>query len=628
MQAHDPSLQPEAVEAFLVTVPPFDRLPGRELTALAAASRVAFYLAGEVIASSSAPITDVCCIQRGGVCLLQPGGTGEGDRLLDARGEGECFDVPGALVGRPDGCEVRASQDTFLVRLPQADFAALVRRQPHVAAYFGDVLSAACEPLPVPSGPEEGDRDGDYLFTRLAGEVASRNLVCVTRGEDMRRAARIMDEGQVGSVLVREASGAIIGIVTDRDLRRAVAQGLALSAPVETLMSVPVAGVAADVPCFEALASMTEAGIRHLLVYREGEASGMVTANDLLLAHGRSPMALLRALRRAGDVADLQALCARTVPLAAALAARGATAGTIGGMLTMVAERVLVRLLEFLGKRYGPPPAPCCWLALGPTGRREMLPGTGLSLAVVFDDAGDDIVAKAARTYLDAVAARLEEHLACCGLGAVAPGLGIGESRNRVDLERFVLFRETLAEANSPEYVDARPVAGDTGLVATVRERLGAARPAASVLAARLTTVLARPVPLGVYQGRLMERDGGFAPVLDVAERGSRPLVAMARLAALLFGGGEIGTAARLKRLGLEGHVPADVAGNAVDAFDFFERERLVARLETRGGAKEAPLRPSALSARRRQGFRAAFAAEEALRRVLSEATWPREAAS
>lgn len=619
MQLSDPALQPDAVAAFLATTPPFDRLGPADLAVLAAAGRVALYLSGEVIAEANAAQPQVCCIQRGGVVLVrpagEPGGEPDGQRLEDALGEGECFGLAGALPGCKTGCRVLAAADTFLVCLPEAVFAGVAGRNPGVAAYFGACLAQSRGTLPE-GGDDAADRpDGDYLFTRLAGEVASRGIVGVARGTDLRRTARVMEEAAVGSVLVREATGSVIGIVTDRDLRRAVARGLGLDAPVETLMSAPVAAIDAATPCFEALSRMTESGIRHLLVTSSGEPAGMVTANDLLLAHGRSPMALLRAVRRAGDVADLTALCRRSVPFAAALAARGATAATVGGLLTMTAQAVLTRLLDLLVRRFGPPPARWSFLALGAAGRRELLPGMGLGLAVVSDDGGDDIVRRAMDTYGQAVIPVLAGHLCdfgLCGTAIVGP----------VALTGLAAF---LCAGPEFERLDARAVAGDDGLGEAVRALVADCRPDREAVRACLATLLAQPTPLGIHRGRLTERDGSFAPAFDIAARGTRPVMAMARLAGLLVGSGETGTAHRLQALARLGHLAREVVRNAEDAFAFFERERLMARLSgpagpaAPSGDPDVVSRPGALSARRRQEYRAAFGAVEALRLALAD---------
>ncbi len=611
MQANDPSRQPDAVQAFLAGVPPFDRLPPFERAALAAASRVALYLEGEPVGTDG----DVCCVQRGGVRLRRPVDSRERD---DVRGEGECFGAVCALAPdgeRETGGEGVALEDTFLVRLPGQAFAAVCRRHGFVADYFANALSPAARDgrMPGPAGCPD-PADGDYLFTRLAGDVASRGLTAVPRGTDLRQAARVMEAGQVGSVLVREGAGAVIGIVTDRDLRRAVATGMALDAPVETLMSAPVASIDAATPCFEALLQMTGSGIRHLLVTRNGEPAGMVTASDVLLSHGRSPMALLRAARRAADVADLGEICRGMRPLAAALVARGATAAVVSGVLTLLAEQVLARLLQILEKRCGPSPAPCRWLLLGAAGRRELLPGSGLSLAVVPDDGGDPIVARAARTYMQAFLPLLGDALAALGLHAPSTRLVLGDPRTAFSPLGFDLDGDPLDHEASLEGFDARVLGGSSPDAGE-----GSGFPP-GLAAAWLAAAASRPAPLGLYQGRLMERDGSACDVLDVLARGSRPLTALARLAALSCGVVQTGTTSRLDALGRLGVLPEATAARAVEAFAFFEAERLGLLLTGRevSGRDEAPVSPASVSPRRRHGFRAAFAALEALRLALA----------
>ena len=610
MTMPDPSLQPDAVTAFLATTPPFDRLSPADLAELAAAGRVALSLDGETIAEPGAVEPAVCCVQRGGVVLVRPGEAGEGGRLTDVRGEGECFGLAGALPGCPDGCRVVAAGDTFLVRLPGRVFAAVAGRNPAVTAYFDNCLASRACPVSGDVAAEtdvSGGADGDYLFTRQAGEVASRGVVGVVRGTDLRQTARIMEEATVGSVVVREASGTVIGIVTDRDLRRAVARGLGLDAAVETLMSAPVAAIDAATPCFEALSLMTESGFRHLLVTTNGEPAGLVTANDLLLAHGRSPMALLRSIRRAAGLDDLAALSRRSLPLAAALAARGATAATIGGLLAMTAQGVLGRLLDLLVRECGVPPGRWCWLALGAAGRREMLPGMGLSLAVVSDCGGDDILVRAMDTYCRAVLPVLAGRLEACGLGGTRLAGPIALAGLRAFLHGGPDFKR----------LDVRIVAGDSGLGGAVRAVLIGCLPEARTLVADLRQHLDRSAPLGIHQGRLAERHGGFAPAFDVAERGTRPVVAMSRLAGLLWGARGPGTSARLQSLAAAGRLAGPVVQSVLEAFAFFEGERLLARLSGRSGDPDVIARPGTLSARRRQEYRTAFGAVEALRLAL-----------
>lgn len=608
MSLPDPSRQPDAVAAFLAVVPPFDRLPPDERAILAAVGRVELFLEGETIAEAQAqgePVEPaVCCIQRGSVAFVSEG---DGPGLADARGEGECFGLGGALPGSSSNCRAVAAGDVFLVRLPGAAYDVMAKRHPFVAAFFANCLDRQACRADDGLGLDAAEADGDYLFTRLAGEVASPGIVSVARGTDLPATARVMEEVGVGSVLVREASGTVIGIVTDRDLRRAVARGMGLAAPVETLMSAPVAAIDAATPCFEALSRMTEAGIRHLLVTREGSPAGLVTANDLLLAHGRSPMALLRAIRRAAGLDDLVTLSHRAGPLAAALAARGAGAATVGGILAMTAQGLLGRLVELAERRFGPPPGKWCWLLLGPAARRELLPGQGLDAAVVIDCGGDDILERAMDTYCRAVLPALAEELAACRLGG-------GRLLGPVRLSGLAALA---AQGRDLDGLDLLPAAGRAGLMDAVRQRLAGDRPDPGVILSALAAVVARPVPLGVHQGKLAERAGGFAPAFDLCGRGSGVVAAMARLAAAFHGLPELGTARRLAALAAKGHLPETMAQNAGQAWAFFEGERLAARLAGQADP-DVVARPGALSARKRQECRAAFAAVEALRQTLA----------
>ena len=276
----------------------------------------------------------------------------------------------------------------------------------------------------------------------------------------------------------------------------------------------------------------------------------------------------------------------------------------------------------------GPSPARFCALALDRFGRGELLPGTGLAVALVADPGGDAIVARAARTYLDALAARLSPLLAACGPGGLSPELALASADNRTDIATFCergrsLLHQPGLEPEDPGLgrFDARPVAGDRSLARTLRDRLAVVAASDRPALDRLVRLAIRqPVPLGVFQGRLMERDGGHGPVLDLEARACRPLTVMARLAALSRGLAETGTDARLARLGREGVLSRAVAEDGRQAREFFEGLRLLGRLEGREEGEGAD-RPALgrLSATRRRAIKAGFEAIRALAMALAD---------
>jgi CBS domain-containing protein len=96
--------------------------------------------------------------------------------------------------------------------------------------------------------------------------------------------ARSMAERGHGSVAVIEGRD-LVGIVTERDVVRAVADGVDLAnEPVRTRMASEPDVFAPDVDVFEAGEFLLESGYRHLPVVEEGTLLGVVSLRDLLAA--------------------------------------------------------------------------------------------------------------------------------------------------------------------------------------------------------------------------------------------------------------------------------------------------------------------------------------------------------
>ena len=101
------------------------------------------------------------------------------------------------------------------------------------------------------------------------------SLVCAT-----------LAEHRIGAVLVREADGSLHGIVSERDIVRALAgKGEAcLTQSAASLMTRDLITVTPQTQVTEALALMTDRRIRHLPVLEYGKLAGMVSIGDLVKA--------------------------------------------------------------------------------------------------------------------------------------------------------------------------------------------------------------------------------------------------------------------------------------------------------------------------------------------------------
>lgn len=105
----------------------------------------------------------------------------------------------------------------------------------------------------------------------------------------VRDAARGMWDRQVGSVLV-EQDGELVGIVTERDLARVLAEALDPDeVTVEAVMSSPVVSIEPAAAIEDAIERMIEHEVKRLAVVLEGELRGVVSVTDI--AHAEPELA-------------------------------------------------------------------------------------------------------------------------------------------------------------------------------------------------------------------------------------------------------------------------------------------------------------------------------------------------
>ncbi len=143
-----------------------------------------------------------------------------------------------------------------------------------------------------PEEPEE--TGGDTAETRTGGigvkvaDLATGEVVTARGAWSLKRVARTMHEHGIGSVVVVDADGSLCGILTERDLLRAVATEDDLDeARVDAFMSTEVVVAAPDWEVYEAAAAMTEHHIRHLVVQDDTAVVGVLSVRDVLLAGQR-----------------------------------------------------------------------------------------------------------------------------------------------------------------------------------------------------------------------------------------------------------------------------------------------------------------------------------------------------
>jgi CBS domain-containing protein len=114
-----------------------------------------------------------------------------------------------------------------------------------------------------------------------AREHMSRDLLTVTPGDALAEVSQRMVERDVGAVIVMKGD-ALAGILTERDVLRAVAAGIQDDTVVSDWMTRDPETMAPDDTTQHAAVLMIHGGFRHLPLVEGDEVVGMLSIRDLM----------------------------------------------------------------------------------------------------------------------------------------------------------------------------------------------------------------------------------------------------------------------------------------------------------------------------------------------------------
>jgi CBS domain-containing protein len=117
-------------------------------------------------------------------------------------------------------------------------------------------------------------------------EVMDTELLTIAPEATLREAAQRMSGRNVGAALLLDAAiGSYLGIITERDLLNAIAAGDDPDVRrVADSATSNIVSVSADASLEQAVQKMIKGGFRHLLVVTNGDAIGIISMRDLVVA--------------------------------------------------------------------------------------------------------------------------------------------------------------------------------------------------------------------------------------------------------------------------------------------------------------------------------------------------------
>ncbi|MGZ5934820.1 MAG: CBS domain-containing protein [Rhizomicrobium sp.] len=122
------------------------------------------------------------------------------------------------------------------------------------------------------------------MFVKNILGEKGREVISISSDATLSEATRLLARRRIGAIVVRDESGALAGILSERDVVRAVAEEsvTALARPVSVYMTRAVATCSETDSIEDLMEMMTIGRFRHLPVLENDRIVGMISIGDVV----------------------------------------------------------------------------------------------------------------------------------------------------------------------------------------------------------------------------------------------------------------------------------------------------------------------------------------------------------
>ena len=125
---------------------------------------------------------------------------------------------------------------------------------------------------------------GRRLLMRVSDIMHTDHLPVVHHQSSLNETLLVMTSGRLGLAVVVDDEDNVVGIFTDGDLRRKLAENTNLTVEIQTLMTKTPKSVDQQMRASDALSLMNENAISQLLVLKDRQLIGVISIHDILKA--------------------------------------------------------------------------------------------------------------------------------------------------------------------------------------------------------------------------------------------------------------------------------------------------------------------------------------------------------
>lgn len=528
---------------FLRRFPPFNELPEEELVELAKSTEISYFKAGSQVLEYNESISDLHVIRNGSVETYNRNGD-----LFNRLSEGGFFGEAGLLRKGRVRYPVKALEDTLIYFIPGSLFNRLFDEYDS----FADAVEVEGHRRVNQAVKEQENRNESLSAT--VDTIITREPVSIDLNASIHDAAAKMTEEKVSSLLmIDETQHLPVGIITDKDLRkRVLAVNRSSTHPVSSIMTENLTFIQHNNRVFEALLMMMRTNLHHLPVLKKGQVVGVIALSDVAQHESKSTLFIVSGIFKQNSIEELTELAESVRASFVRMVNEDANSRMIGSAMATIGRSFKQRLLELGEEKFGPPPVPYCFLALGSMARDEQSIVTDQDNAMVLHD---DFDPKQHDAYFKELAGFVADGLNACGYTYCTGGIMATTDAWRQPLKVWKNYFTDWIENPSPEkllhssiFFDLDGVWGQQKfadeLNSLIRKK---AKGNKRFLGSMARNALNRTPPLGFFKDFVMEKDGKHRDSINTKRRGTGPVADLIRVHALAIGSSQRNSFTRLE---------------------------------------------------------------------------------
>ena len=625
---------------FLRSVIPFDTLDIDELTHLVSRMEIAFFPRGQRIINKGDPAFRYLYIIQQGAASISLLDDHDEELLIDVRGEGDYFGASSILEDKPAMFDISAHQDLIALVLPAEELHQLVSKYPVFHRYFDSSLARTIQAVrqsaefqrPQPIGKSAINLNL-FMTGKRATDLMSKNVLSCAPNVSVRTAARLMAQRRVSSIVITEKNLCPpLGILTDNDLRtKVLAADISPDVAVAEIMSQPVHTVAPDAYAFDVLLSMSQHGVRLLVVIENDRMIGIISEHDLQMETGYSPVQIIGEIQRTDSLDTLIGMGPKIDSVLEMMLRQGGPVKQLIELVTELNDRLTLRMLKLVEKEmenkgFGKPPAPYGWLAFGSEGRMEQTLYTDQDNALFFSNPSDRDEAEC-KTWFLRFSEQVVDALVRSGIPPCPGGIMASNPKWCQPEDRWRdTFLEWITEPNphtllmASIFFDFRPIYAGTEFPYILQDLLlKAIRKHRLFIRFMAKIALTNRPPLSLLKRFVVEKSGEHKNKVDLKMRGLTPVVDAARVLSLDLGIKTQNTLGRLAEINQRGVIDNEFHADLREAYDFIVYLQISRHLDAlaKGEAPNNFINPASLNSLQRKMLKESFAVVNRLQRTI-----------